>query len=287
MNHMTVIARSAADADTETLSIADLAEREGEPRVRDIDLAERLGFRKSLNIRDTIARNRKELAAYGPISATVAENADPIGRGRPGKEYWLNEGQALVICALSRTPKAAAIRKQIIDVFMAYRAGRLAPAASAPAEPAMLSTADDLAMQLGLINARIDMLAALTARVGEAVDPGIRGEFRDMLNAADRQTVTIGSGVATNRALPPMPTKQLPAPASERRGKKAGVGSGADLLYGMPAIARHLKIRERQGYHLAERFGLPVFRLGRKLCATRVALDAWIAESALAAEGRS
>jgi hypothetical protein len=44
--------------------------------------------------------------------------------GRPGKAYYLNEGQALVICALSRTPKAVEVRKLIIDVFMAWRQGK-------------------------------------------------------------------------------------------------------------------------------------------------------------------
>lgn len=44
-------------------------------------------------------------------------------RGRPGKAYYLNEPQALVICALSRTAKAAQVRKALIDVFMAVRRG--------------------------------------------------------------------------------------------------------------------------------------------------------------------
>ncbi|WP_085090269.1 hypothetical protein [Azospirillum oryzae] len=39
--------------------------------------------------------------------------------------YWLNEGQVLVICMLSRTPQAAQVRKEVIEVFMAYRRGLL------------------------------------------------------------------------------------------------------------------------------------------------------------------
>ena len=45
--------------------------------------------------------------------------------GRPGTAYYLNEGQALVLCALSRTAVASQIRKALIDVFRAYRDGQL------------------------------------------------------------------------------------------------------------------------------------------------------------------
>jgi hypothetical protein len=96
---------------------------EGEPRVCDVDLALWLGMNQPLNIRELIARNRDELAAYGGLCSR-AINPGPLG-GRPGKAYYLNEGQALVICALSRTAKAATVRKALIDVFMAYRSGKL------------------------------------------------------------------------------------------------------------------------------------------------------------------
>lgn len=96
---------------------------EDEPRVRDLDLAQWLGFNRATDIRELVARNRDELEAYGSFPCR-AENPGKQG-GRPGKAYYLNEGQALVICALSRTAKAAQVRKQLIDVFMAYRAGKV------------------------------------------------------------------------------------------------------------------------------------------------------------------
>jgi hypothetical protein len=37
-----------------------------------------------------------------------------------------------------------------------------------------------------------------------------------------------------------------------------------DLLHGMGAICRFLNIKERQGYDLAERGRLPLFKLGGK-----------------------
>jgi len=100
------------------IPISAVIEVESEPRVRDVDLAKWLGFLKPLNIRELIARNRDELEAFGNFPCR-AENL--TGRGRPGKAYYLNEGQALVLCSLSRTAKAIEVRKQLIELFLTYR----------------------------------------------------------------------------------------------------------------------------------------------------------------------
>jgi hypothetical protein len=123
---MAATARSAS-----ALSVADInTSITNEPRIQDLALASRLGFTDPHKVRTLIARNADELASYGEVSATVAETSSAKG-GRPGREYWLNEGQALLVCALSRTPQAAVVRKSLIDVFMAWRAGHLKPAATA------------------------------------------------------------------------------------------------------------------------------------------------------------
>lgn len=93
-----------------------------EPRIRDLTIAERLGFADKHDVRRLVTRNKTELETYGEIvSGTVPETSSR--GGRPGKSYYLNEGQCLVLCALSRTPQAAAVRKAIIEVFMAHRRG--------------------------------------------------------------------------------------------------------------------------------------------------------------------
>lgn len=51
----------------------------------------------------------------------------------------------------------------------------------------------------------------------------------------------------------------------------------AGLLYGVPAIAQFLGLRDRQTYHLVEK-GLPVFRVGNKVCARRATLRTWLAD---------
>lgn len=99
----------------------------GEPRVRDLDLAERLGFDRPRDIRKLIERNMAEIEAMG-ICATVAQNHGG-GRGRPSTEYHLNEEQALLVATLSSAPQAAAVRAMLIRVFVAYRRGQIAPPA--------------------------------------------------------------------------------------------------------------------------------------------------------------
>ena len=40
----------------------------------------------------------------------------------------------------------------------------------------------------------------------------------------------------------------------------------ADLLYGVPAIAKHMNIRPLQVHHRIEKGGLPIFRMGVVIC---------------------
>lgn len=106
------------------ISIADLNTAiDSEPRVLDVMLGERLGMAQPLNIRTTIAKNNSELSLHGKVF-TQAINTSSRG-GRPGKAYYLNEPQALLICMFSNTARAAEVRKMLIDVFMEYRRAQL------------------------------------------------------------------------------------------------------------------------------------------------------------------
>lgn len=93
---------------------------DGEPRARDIDLAERLGFKRARDIRKLIERNMSELSAFGTC-ATVAQ----VVRGNPVTEYWLNEEQSLLTAVLSDAERAPAVRHMLIKVFVAWRRGNL------------------------------------------------------------------------------------------------------------------------------------------------------------------
>jgi hypothetical protein len=112
---------------TESLTMNDLQMLDEEPRVHDLRLAEALGFSETRYIRKLIKRNTDELQSHGRVCATVSQTS-PQG-GRPAEEYWLNEPQAILIAMFSRTERAAEVRHLIIEVFMAWRKGRLLPGA--------------------------------------------------------------------------------------------------------------------------------------------------------------
>jgi hypothetical protein len=70
------------------LTISHLDAIDGEPRVLDLTVAERLGFVRPRTIRQLIERSRAELESYGPIAARCSAY-----RNRQFTEYWLNEAQ--------------------------------------------------------------------------------------------------------------------------------------------------------------------------------------------------
>ncbi len=101
------------------LSVADLNTTiPEEPRVLDVRIGARLGMTRHTNIRQIIEANRSELERYGVICTSSVQNP---GRGRPSTEYWLNEAQTILLCMLSRTEAAAAVRQEVIGAFLAYR----------------------------------------------------------------------------------------------------------------------------------------------------------------------
>lgn len=100
---------------------------EGEPRVHDLMLGERLQFERPRAIRELIERNKSALERHGTICRTVRQLNKP---GPNPTEYWLNEAQALVICTKSDTAIAEEVTSEIIKVFIAWRHGELVPVSS-------------------------------------------------------------------------------------------------------------------------------------------------------------
>lgn len=101
-----------------------LADVEGVSRVRDLDVAERLGFERPRNIRKLITRHRSDLERFGPICSIWSK---PGRVGRPSEEFWLNEDQAVFITAKSDTPTAADVTVMVVRLFTAWRRGHLEP----------------------------------------------------------------------------------------------------------------------------------------------------------------
>jgi hypothetical protein len=95
---------------------------DGEPRIRDIELAERLGYARSRDIRALI----KGMIADGKLKDVAHCGAAP--RERPGEraiEYWLTRKQALKVIAKSETAIADSILDEVIDVFDKWQRGEL------------------------------------------------------------------------------------------------------------------------------------------------------------------
>ncbi|MCU0655801.1 MAG: hypothetical protein MUF64_11130 [Polyangiaceae bacterium] len=127
------------------------------PRIRDLDLAERLDFERPRKIRDLIRRYR-ESGDLGEIHVrpTVGRTSMPRGGERETltDEYWLTEEQALFLVAKSETPVATALLREMIAVFVAVRRGLLALPSPRPAEGA----------ELEQLHARVAQLEARTPR---------------------------------------------------------------------------------------------------------------------------
>ncbi len=84
-------------------------------KVRDVDLAQRLVYKRPEKIRDLIRR----LISEGKLNdVEVFTPAGKTSGGRPAREYWLTEAQALKVVAKSETAKADALLDEVIRVFM-------------------------------------------------------------------------------------------------------------------------------------------------------------------------
>jgi hypothetical protein len=56
------------------------------------------------------------------------------------------------------------------------------------------------------------------------------------------------------------------------------VSDQTDLLYSYAAIGEYLGVTARQAEHLAAKANLPTFTLGRRVCARKSSLEAWLAK---------
>jgi len=143
------------------LAVSDLRPVGGEPRVLDVRVGERLGMAQPRDIRRVIRDNEAEMARYGSIRTQRAQIA---GAGRPGVAYHLTEGQALLLVMFSRTERAADVRQEVIEAFMAWRRGATAPRAaqSATAFAAARARAEDVAATLAALNAAAPEVRMIT-----------------------------------------------------------------------------------------------------------------------------
>lgn len=101
----------------------------GEPRVKDLTLADKLGFSDQYMIRKLIKRNEVKLLSFGILSTVETIHK---GAGRPTAEFYLNQKQAIFICMKSETDRAFDVQAEIVRVFDAYLNGTLAAPEPSP-----------------------------------------------------------------------------------------------------------------------------------------------------------
>lgn len=106
---------------------------DGELRIRDLDLAMRLGFDRPRKIRDLIKRYMPDLERMGPCP-TVGR----VINGGEATEFYLNRKQAIFITAKSETDEATDITIEIIERFDAYERGAVMDPMKALNDPAAM-----------------------------------------------------------------------------------------------------------------------------------------------------
>ncbi len=86
---------------------------DGEMRIYDLELAERLEFAELRAIRKIIKRNETKLLSFGTRSTLSRVTVT----GQPFVEYYLNQKQAIFICMKSETDKAFDVQADIVRVY--------------------------------------------------------------------------------------------------------------------------------------------------------------------------
>ena len=97
---------------------------DGEPRISDVEMAERLGYARVADFRALIRRHAKTLKQFNVLRAVRSRNEN----GGPGfTTYSLTEQQAIYIVTKSEMPLAIEITVAIVKAFVAYRRGSVNP----------------------------------------------------------------------------------------------------------------------------------------------------------------
>jgi len=131
----------------------------GEPRIRDLDLAERLGFDRPAKIRELIKRNAEKLKKFSVLPA-VGKTSGESG-GRPTEEYYLDQKQAIWLCMKSETDNAFEVQQEIVRVFDGWLNGTLESCAELPPTipDALLAQAQAIVEQHRRLDAHDSQLA--------------------------------------------------------------------------------------------------------------------------------
>lgn len=132
---------------------------DGDARIADAHVQQVLGYARIADLHALIRQHADELSSYGEVFRRSAKKPGAGSKGgRPTLTYYLNEAQATLICMFSRTERAVAARKLIIEVFSAWRTGQLASVAAPQIDPFEL-----MAGRAGTVSGHLQAIAAMNA----------------------------------------------------------------------------------------------------------------------------
>jgi hypothetical protein len=183
---------------------------DNEPRIRDLDLAEKLGFKEPRAIRKLIKRYEKagDLPCIH-VRDTVSRTSMPRGGEREETiaEYWLTEAEALFILAKSETPRAKALLQDMIAVVRLVRRGLLRMSANDNADVTqaivrLTATVEKLVVGMGTMAANVTDLTARVVRLEAAQSTAAANDAREhFIGRVDARRHLFNDRLAQAKAL--------------------------------------------------------------------------------------
>ncbi len=171
-----------------------------QPRIRDVELGERLGYSRVRDIRALI----KSLLKTKKLSNVHNRGAAPrphFGANVADTEYWLTRTETLIVIVRSDTAIAYQITEQIITVFEAFLDGKFHARPASPPPPSSPQLGD-IMEQLKRLSAAVEALQSGPSAATGAVSPTQYAALRSDAGVLARweHRAGLASSVAAARA---------------------------------------------------------------------------------------
>lgn len=118
----TIVEPRVVSNGSQALSLYEVSPEDDEPRVRDIDLAYRLGMKKPRDIRVLIRAHAQKL---NEINAVVEAAAVNHTNGTKFTEYYLDRKQATFLAIRSNTPASDEVALELVEIYDRWKRGTL------------------------------------------------------------------------------------------------------------------------------------------------------------------
>ena len=191
----------------QALSLYRVSDDDDEPRVRDIDLAVRLGMKNPRKIRDLIRQHREKLNEFNCVLERTHSHPS---NNTTFIEFYLDRKQATFLAIRSNTPVSDDVAMELVEVYEAWRRGTLPVHPNAPgsanlatdAAVAVLTQIRDGVQNMGaaIENLRSDQAATLE------VVAGLESRLEARIEAVERKVVAPPAPAPAPDVAHPQPT---------------------------------------------------------------------------------